>query len=153
MTGLPIPRLVRWLACALLTAAIATAGCTWHQGTRSEALAAAVQDMHAAAARTVYDQERLPLLQAAIDGLEADLGAFDAVVESAIAELHALNANPEATREQMDAVLDRFEAQRKQARLLVIRRHFDLIALTDAGEWSKLAPYERRLVLAAERQP
>jgi hypothetical protein len=153
MPDLPLPPFARWLACALLAAAMVAAGCTWRQGTRSEALAAAALDMRAAAARTVYDQERLPLLQAAIDGLEADLDAFDVVVEGAIAELHAMNANPDTTREQMETVLDRFEAQRKQGRLQVIRRHFDLIALTDAAEWSKLAPYERKLLLAAGHKP
>jgi len=137
----------------MLAIAIAAGGCAVRQETRSEALADAAQEMTATAERVVFDQERLPLLRAAIDGLKADLSAFDDVMAQATDEIHVLNARADVTREEMEAVLDRFEARREQARLQAIRRHFELIALTDADEWSALAPYERRLVLAAGRKP
>lgn len=105
--------------------------------------------MRETARRTINDQERLPLLLQSIDGLEAELNAFDGTLAGASQDLLSLNANPDASRGQIESLLDRFESTRKEARQRIVQRHFELIALTNADEWPALSSHERKALIAA----
>lgn len=150
---MPISRKTKfaWLLAACVLLASAGGGCSAHRATRGEDVAHALDGMRAAAKRSIRDEERLPLVQQSIDGLEMALDAFDASLATGAAEFESVNADPDASRLQIEALLDRVEARRKAARQRILQTHFELIALTDTGEWAVLAPYERKALIAAGR--
>lgn len=139
------------LHCLALAAAAIVAGCSGHQASRGENVASALDAMRAAARTHVEDLRRQAVLLEAIDGMQADLAAFDATLAQAREQVRGINANPDATRAQVEALLDGFDAARKAARLRVLQRHFEMIDITNAGEWSHLASYERDAIMAAGR--
>lgn len=144
-----MPSPYRALLCLLLAAMAIAGGCSGHHATRAENVAGALDGMRAAARIHVDDLGRRAILLEALDGMQADLAGFDAAIEDARVRVRALNARPDATRAEFDALLDELDIARKAARDRVLRRHFDMVAITEPGEWSVLSTHERKAVMAA----
>jgi hypothetical protein len=146
---LAVARLHRlWMPAALLTGATLI-GCSSNKLQGSEAVAAELGRMRAAATAQVGDTERRSRLLQAIDGLQADLGELRSVDFDTTTRIRALNTRPDVTRTEMERALDAFDQQRRAARDKVLQRHFELTALTTPQEWKQLAKLERKALQAA----
>ncbi|HVY04735.1 MAG TPA: hypothetical protein VHB46_02040 [Burkholderiales bacterium] len=139
-------RLLLWLAIGLVTIA---SGCSGRGVTREEAIADALDAMRAAARQHIADMQRQPVVLKAIDGLQAELASFDDALRLGMEQVRALNANPDTSRADLEVALKSLDAGRKQARQRILQRHFEIIDMTSADEWSTLAPHEKRALLAA----
>jgi hypothetical protein len=117
-------------------------------------IARALQEMSGEVPQQVPDPQRQQRLQDAITGLDGDLGSFESALEGMRSELRAVNARPDATRAEIERVLDDFDAKRKTIRERVLQHHFAMIAATTDDEWHQLSHYERDALSAASlRQP
>src|SRR5579862_8944992 len=115
-------------SCALVLAAVGCIGCAGHAAPPREKLSDALEAMEGDVARHVPDPQRAARLQRAIDGLDADLGEFQDVVDKVRVDLKALNARTDATRPDFARLLDEFDARRRAIRDRVLQRHAELIA-------------------------
>ncbi|HET7365794.1 MAG TPA: hypothetical protein VFJ70_19655 [Burkholderiales bacterium] len=101
--------------------------------------------LHDAVIMYVPDAGRKQRLHPAIDGFDEESRAFSAVMLAYQESLRALNADPDATREQFAALAARYDAERAAHRGRVTQHHYSVIALTTAEEWHSLARYEAAL--------
>src|SRR5262245_28006344 len=126
-------RASRSAAAALLAAALA--GCAGNQPSARDTISGELKDMREAAMQRIADSQRAARARRSIDGLEVELLAFEETVANLRFQVRTLNARPDATRAEFDALLERFGAQRSAVRSRILARHFDLIAATTPEEW------------------
>ena len=124
------------------------AGCSSNK-TGPEAVAAGLGKMRSAATKHVEDPQRRAGVLQSIDGLQVDLDALRRVDFDTLTQVRALNTRPDVTRAEMQAAMDELDQQRRQARERVVRRHFEMTALTTPAEWKELAKLERKALLSA----
>jgi hypothetical protein len=125
------------------------AGCSANRARGPEAIASHLDDMRGAVTKHVADPGRRGALLQSIDGLQGDLQEMRKVDFDTMTQIRALNTRADVSRAEMEAALDGFDQQRRQARSRVVQRHFELTAQTTAQEWQQLAGLERRALTAA----
>ena len=134
---------------ALFALVVVTAtGCGSSRGP-ADAVMENLERMRAEARTLVADPQRRAALELSIDGLQSDLLMMRETFRTTLEELRAVNARPEATRAELEQVMDDMDVRRGAARDRVVQRHFDLTALTFAAEWQALAKHERKALQAA----
>jgi predicted dienelactone hydrolase len=107
--------------------------------------------MHEAVASEITDGQRASQLNQAINGLEAELLSFGTLFDRFQSAVRTLNARPDSTRVEFEALCEKFEAQRIAARTRVAQFHFEMIAATTPAEWHELASHESAALTATER--
>jgi len=135
--------------CAVL--AVALAGCAANKPSARDAIANDLEEMRAEAAQRIKDPRRAAQTLESIEGLKEALFALEEAIANARFQLRTLDARPEATRAEFDALLDAFEARHRAARERVLARHFELIAATTEDEWKALWRHERDALVASTR--
>lgn len=125
------------------------AGCSANRAKGPEAIASHLDDMRGAVTKHVAEPGRRSALLQSIDGLQRDLQEMRKVDFDTMTQIRALNTRPDVSRTEMEAALEAFDQQRRQARSRVVQRHFELTAQTTAQEWQQLAGLERRALTAA----
>lgn len=145
-----------WTASKLAFVAVAlclalVASCSSNRAKGPEAVASHLDAMRGAVTKSVVDTRRRAALLQSIDGLQADLETLRRVDFDTMTQIRALNTQSDVTRAQMEAALDGFDQQRREARGRVVQRHFELTGQTTAAEWKELSGLERKALLAAVR--
>ena len=141
-------RIPQMLAVMLATGWLAAA-CSSSKLAGTEAVAADLEKMRSAATKHVDDTQRRAGLLRSIDALQLDLDALRRVDFDTMTQIRALNTQPDISRAEMQATMEKLDQVRRQARERVVQHHFEMIALTTAGEWKELAGPERKALLAA----
>ena len=113
---------------------------------QSDQSAQAVQAMRDEVSRVVPDAARQEKLHATIDSYESELQAFNRTASSLRDSLRALNANPDASREQFADVIAHYEADRKATRARLVQIHHELLVLTTDDEWRSIAKREVKVL-------
>jgi len=134
--------------CVLL--ALALAACAAKPSAR-DAIADELEEMRAEASQHIQDPRRAAQVLESIEGLKGELFALEEAIANVKFGLRTLNAKPDATRADFDALLDGFEAERNAVRARILSRHFELIAATTEDEWKRLWPHERDALVASAR--
>lgn len=134
---------------SLLVGAVLCAACAHQQLSPREEVKSEMEAMHEAVGQEVHDAQRAAQLNQAIDALEAQLLAVDALGASARADVLALNSRPEATAAEFEALEAQYDARRRSLRASLIEVHLRLIDATTAEEWKRLARYERDALTVA----
>ncbi len=125
------------------------ASCAMHETSPREKATQNLKAMRIAAA-AMPDAPRAAKVARAIDGLERELVSLRDLIEAFRRDVGALNAKPDATRAELEGVMDAFDTQRKNIRMRVLGWHAEMIAATTPAEWKSLAPLERAALLATE---
>jgi len=123
--------------------ALALASCAGNRPSARDTIASDIEEMRAAAAQSIKDPGRAKRVDRSIDGLGKDLLALQEAIANLRFHLRTVNARPDATRAEFDALLDTFEAERKALRSRILARHFELTAATTEEEWKALWRHER----------
>jgi len=123
--------------------------CSSNRAKGPQAVASHLDAMRGAVTKNVVDTERRAALLQSIDGLQADLETLRRVDFDTMTQIRALNTRPDVPRTEMEAALDSFDQQRRDARGRVVQRHFELTGQATATEWKELAGLERKALLAA----
>jgi Spy/CpxP family protein refolding chaperone len=102
--------------------------------------------MREAVTAQVTDPQRAARVNKTIDDLEEQLLSFDVVHRTYQSNVVALNARPDATRAEFEALAENFGKQRIAFRNRVFELHLKMIEATTAEEWKGLYRYERNIL-------
>jgi hypothetical protein len=143
-------RITGRVLCISVVVAQLSAACMSSHLSSQQLVRANLEAMHEAIASRVPDAQRATRINQAIDRLDAELLSFEAILQTFHSRAEALNARPNTTRAEFEALLEQFETQRIATRTRVAQLHFDMIAATTSEEWKELARYERAALTASE---
>jgi len=127
-------------------AAMLMHGCVTPERSPSEQIADRLAALHDAVTVYVPDARRKQRLHPAIDGFNVEFRSFDATVLEFQQSLRALNADPQASREQFSNLAARYEAEREAHRERVTAFHYSMVSFTTDEEWRSLARHEAALL-------
>src|SRR5262245_40023124 len=136
---------------AYVLLAVALAACAGNKASQREAIESDMRALHEAATGRIEDPQRAARAHRAIDGLGVELLALEETIANLRFQMRTLNARPDATRAEFDALLDAIDARHRAVRGRVLARHFELTGATTAEEWKDLWRHERDALIAAER--
>ena len=131
---------------ALLPVLVLLCGCAGHDVSQSDEIAKKVRIVRDEVSRVVPDAGRREKLQAALDRFGRELEGFSRSASKLQESLHALNADPDASRAQFTQLIDRYEGERKSYRMRLTQIHFELLALTTDEEWRAISKHEASAV-------
>jgi hypothetical protein len=120
--------------------------CTGAKPSQSDQSVQAVQAMRDEVSRVVPDAARKEKLHATIDRYENELRTFNRTASGFRDSLRAVNANPDASREQFAEVIAHYEADRRATRARLVQIHHELLALTTDDEWRSIAKREVKIL-------
>ena len=105
--------------------------------------------------QTIADDDRKAQLLDVIDRFEQELNGLDRAVLRLYEDLVAVDMNYRSTEEDFRKVFADFRQRKRSYRTRFIDLRFEMIALTTAEEWKKLADigYKETLFLNWKRQP
>ncbi len=124
-------------------------GCVSHRHPADVEIKGNLEAMREALPLHVGDPAKSAVIARAIDGLREQLVAFETLNKQFHSDAIALNARPEATRVEFEALLQKYDTGRVVVRSEVERLHFQMIEATTSEEWKGLAKYERAALAAA----
>jgi hypothetical protein len=87
-----------------------------------------------------------------LDTMEQGLAELNRTVEQYAAEAKQLNADYDATREDFNRLMVKFNTSRKSLQQQILTAHFGIKALTTPQEWAALAKIEGKAVRKILRQ-
>jgi len=126
---------------ALVFIILLLVGCT-KSHTPEEVVRERTSELRQTVNEVVVDAGRARDINLQIDRV-ADLGKDYLRTNRAFAdELQKLNADYVTPRQRFEEVLIRFETERKKIQADFLRLHFDIVSLTTASEWEKIAKSE-----------
>jgi poly-gamma-glutamate capsule biosynthesis protein CapA/YwtB (metallophosphatase superfamily) len=136
-------------AVSLSLFALVCFGCVSHHPPADVEIKGNLEAMREALPAHVSDPTHAAIIARAIDGLRDQLVAFESLNLQFHADVLALNARPEATRPEFEALVQTYDARRMVIRSEVERLHFQMIDATSSEEWKGLAKFERSALAAA----
>lgn len=144
----PRRRRARLVVSLALVGSAVLVGCSSRRSGGHDQLAASFDELRAEIPKRVDDAGRVSRMTALADELERLLAESADARDAAARSLLALNANPDATRAQFDALLSetREGNRRRSSRALAIRN--EAATLTDDATWTELERF-RALALRA----
>ncbi|MGC3965264.1 MAG: hypothetical protein QM803_18640 [Rhodocyclaceae bacterium] len=129
------------------------AGCATHPEPPADTIRKEMAALRGAIDEAVKDSTRADQARQYSVAMETDLLALEQAVYQSSIELRALNARPDATSQDFDAALQKFDDTRTNLRQRIVDEHLALVASTTADEWKTLFPFESRAMLASVRIP
>lgn len=133
----------------VVIASMMICACTRDRLSQEDQSALATQAMRDEISSVVMDVERRQILLAAVDRYDGELRTFQRTVLEFQTLLHALNADPEASRDQFSDLIARYEVERTAARARLVQVHQDLLGRTTDDEWRSIAKREVKLLRLA----
>lgn len=101
---------------------------------------------------SIAEPERRAQCLELLDTMEQGLAELNRTVEQYAAQAKQLNADYDATREDFNRLMDKFNISRKSLQQQILTAHFGIKALTVPKEWAALAKIEEEAVRNILRQ-
>ncbi|MFT4173503.1 MAG: hypothetical protein QM639_13140 [Rhodocyclaceae bacterium] len=139
-----------------LAAACAVAvvvGCASHPTPPADTIRKEMSALREAIGQRVQDPARSQRALQSANRMQDELLALEQTVYQFSIELRALNARPDAAREDFEAIAERFDQARVERRQAIVGAHLGLLANTTADEWKALSGHEARAMVASVQLP
>jgi predicted nucleic acid-binding Zn-ribbon protein len=127
------------------------AACSGEPISREEQQSAAFADLRSAIMETVVDERRQRDVLTIVDALENDIDELRETLIRRRAELRAMNADYDATREDFMQFSREMEARIQSSRRQALDRRQALVTALTADEWESLGKAETRAMKAIAR--
>jgi hypothetical protein len=137
-------------AVIVLFSLLLTAGCGGKASVSPETVVAeAFEDLRTQVADVIEDDDRRDLAVAAVSEIESDYYALREAIQQRRTRLRALNADYDATREELIVLVDALEQDIRDARGAVAATRRELMSATTSGEWERLRKANTQTMKAA----
>jgi septal ring factor EnvC (AmiA/AmiB activator) len=140
-------------ACMAICIAGLLGSCATHPVPPADTIRKEMSALRDAIGQTVQEPERRQQALQNADRMQDELLTLEQAVYQFSIELRALNARPDAAREDFDQMLERFDAVRGERRQRIVAAHLGLLQSTTADEWKKLSSHEARAMVASVQVP